>query len=330
MVAAKCYNARLGAPLITGDASQSDLLTEPQSTPMTPADTDSDAARPRGAATPYGTVAIVGVGLIGGSIGKALLARGLAKHVVGIGRRQSSLDAADKVGAVTSTTTDLASGVATAEVVVVCTPVDSIVGHIAQVAAACPSGTLITDAGSTKAAIVSGAEAGLDTSVRFIGSHPLAGSERQGPTAAKADLFAGRTVVLTPTAATDPTAVADATRFWSSLGANVVELSPDEHDSALAITSHVPHLIAGGLAATLPEEYRPLAASGFRDTTRTAAGDAELWTQILMSNRENVLAGIAAFDRQIQTARAALTSGDAAGLCQLLSKGKHSRDALGS
>jgi prephenate dehydrogenase len=129
---------------------------------------------------------------------------------------------------------------------------------------------------------------------------------------------------------TDPTALADATRFWTSLGAHVVELTPEEHDRALAVTSHLPHLIAGSLAATLPEEYRPLAAAGFRDTTRTAAGDAELWTQILMSNRDNVLAAVAAFDTEIQTAREALKHGDAARLRRLLSKGKDSRDALGS
>lgn len=306
---------------------------------MTPSDDDRDTdsavvksagATPPSGTSPYETVAIVGVGLIGGSIGKALLARGLARQVIGIGRRQSSLDAASDAGAVTSTTTDLSNGVATAEVVVVCTPVDSIVDHIAKVAAACPTGTLITDAGSTKVAIVSGAAAALDTGARFIGSHPLAGSERRGPTAATADLFVNRTVVVTPTPITEPTALADATRFWMSLGAHVVERTPEEHDRALAVTSHLPHLIAGGLAATLTEEYRPLAAAGFRDTTRTAAGDAELWTQILMSNRENVLAAIAAFDTEIQTAREALTHGDATRLCRLLSKGKNSRDALGS
>jgi prephenate dehydrogenase len=293
---------------------------------MTPSETEKSAS----ASPPYDTVAIVGVGLIGGSIGKALLGRGLARHVVGIGRRQSSLDAALSVGAVTSTTTEIGRGVASAELVIVATPVDNIVDHIIQVAAACPTGTLITDAGSTKVAIVSDAERALGAGVRFIGSHPLAGSERQGPTAATADLFVGRTVVVTPTSATNPTALADAKRFWSSLGAEVVELTPNEHDRAVAITSHLPHLIAGGLAATLPPEYRPLAAAGFRDTTRTAAGDAELWTQILMSNRENVLAGIEAFDTEIDAVREALKHGDAARLRHLLSKGKNSRDALGS
>ena len=320
---------RLGANSFPRRA-QPDLLTEPQSSPMTPSDTDANTEKSASANPPYHTVAIVGVGLIGGSIGKALLARGLAQNVVGIGRRQSSLDAASGAGAVTSTTTDISGGVAAADLVIVATPVDNIVDHIVQVAAACPAGTLITDAGSTKVAIVSGAAAGLDAEARFIGSHPLAGSERQGPTAAKADLFVNRTVVVTPTPATNPTALADATRFWSLLGAEVVKLTPDEHDRALAITSHLPHLIAGGLAATLPEQYRPLAAAGFRDTTRTAAGDAELWTQILMSNRDNVLAGIAAFDAEIHTAREALKTGDAARLCRLLSKGKNSRDALGS
>ncbi|MCA9101626.1 MAG: prephenate dehydrogenase/arogenate dehydrogenase family protein [Planctomycetales bacterium] len=275
-------------------------------------------------------MAIVGVGLIGGSIGKTLLARNLARHVIGIGRRQASLDEAEAAGTVTSTTTELEQGVADADVVVVASPVANIVEHVVRAASACPTVALITDAGSTKVDIVTAAEAQLPPGNRFIGSHPLAGGERRGPAAAKANLFAGRTVVVTPTAATNPTALVDARRFWSLLGAEVVQLTPEEHDRALAITSHLPHLIAGGLAAALPQEYRPLAASGFRDTTRTAAGDAELWVQILMSNRENVLAGIDAFDAVIHTAREALQQGDADTLRQLLSKGKDSRDALGN
>src|SRR5688572_15288147 len=145
------------------------------------------------------TVAIVGVGLIGGSIGLALRERKLAGRVVGIGRRPESLQRAVAVGAVHETTQDVERGVSDAELVLVCTPVESIAGHVRQAAHACPAGALITDAGSTKASIVRQLNSSLPPAVAFVGSHPLAGSEKNGCDHARADLFEGRVVVVTPT-----------------------------------------------------------------------------------------------------------------------------------
>lgn len=276
------------------------------------------------------TVAIAGVGLIGGSIGLALRQRGLADEVVGIGRREETLRAASMVGAITRSTLKLAEGVAEAELVVVCTPVASIVEHVRQAATHCPAGALITDAGSTKASIVAGLNGSLARGVRFLGSHPLAGSEKQGPGEATADLFAGRTVVVTPTPATAQEDVNEIERFWTALGARVVCLTPEAHDRAVAASSHLPHLVAAALAEAVPVAALPLTAGGYRDTTRVAGGDPELWTQILLDNREHVLEALAPFEQVVAELRQALEAGDRELLKDSLTKAKTKRDALGS
>ncbi|MBX3415053.1 MAG: prephenate dehydrogenase/arogenate dehydrogenase family protein [Pirellulales bacterium] len=278
----------------------------------------------------WNSVAIVGVGLIGGSIGLALRHRRLADRVVGIGRREESLRVAKSRGAVTATTTSLATGVADAELVIVCTPVEQIAEHVRQTAEHCPSGALVTDAGSTKASIVGQLGGDLGRDVRFVGSHPLAGGEKSGPGEADADLFVQRVVVVTPDRHTRPQDREAISQFWTSLGARVVEMSPQAHDSAVATTSHLPHVVAAALAAAVPEENFAISAGGLRDTTRIAAGDVELWTQILLDNREPVLAALDAFDRSLAAFRAALEARDREQLKQALNQAKRKRDALGS
>ncbi|MBX7075513.1 MAG: prephenate dehydrogenase/arogenate dehydrogenase family protein [Pirellulales bacterium] len=276
------------------------------------------------------SVAIIGVGLIGGSVGLALRDRRLAERVVGIGRRAESLAAAQNIGAVTETTLDLAAGVADAQLIVVCSPVDRIVEHVRAAAAACPPGALITDAGSTKGTIVAALDGALAREVTFVGSHPLAGSEKQGPTEAQADLFEGRLVVVTPGAHTREADRQRVAEFWESLGARVMAMSPAAHDRAVAASSHLPHLVAAALADAVPLAAHPVTAGGFRDTTRVAAGDAELWTQILLDNREAVLAALTPFEETLTALRAALAAGDRQQLKTILNRAKTKRDALGS
>jgi prephenate dehydrogenase len=276
------------------------------------------------------SVAIIGVGLIGGSVGLALRDRRLAVRVVGIGRRAESLTAAQNIGAVTETTLDLAAGVADAQLIVVCSPIDRIVEHVRAAAAACPPGALITDAGSTKGSIVAALDGALAREVTFVGSHPLAGSEKQGPTEAQADLFEGRLVVVTPGAHTREADRQRVGEFWESLGARVMAMSPAAHDRAVAASSHLPHLVAAALADAVPLAAHPVTAGGFRDTTRVAAGDAELWTQILLDNREAVLAALTPFEETLTALRAALAAGDRQELKTILNRAKTKRDALGS
>jgi prephenate dehydrogenase len=286
----------------------------------------------------WDTVAIMGVGLIGGSIGLALRERKLARRVVGIGRSEASLARAAACGCISESATSIAQGVAEANVVVVCTPVALIAGQVAEAAACCPPGAVITDAGSTKGEIVAAAEAALLALENqeaiggrsFVGSHPIAGGEKAGPEAARADLFVGRVCVVTPTSRTSGAALAEVEEFWQSLGSRLVRLSPEAHDAALARSSHLPHLVASALAAATAVEALPLTGSGWADTTRIAAGDVELWRQIFLSNRAGTLLALADFETVLKEFRSALESSDGNRLAELLAEGKRRRDAVGS
>jgi len=283
----------------------------------------------------FDTVAIVGVGLIGGSIGMAVRERKLARQVIGIGRNEGNLNAARRHGAIDVGTTSLVHGVEEAQLVIVCTPVDTIADFVSQVAAASANRSLITDAGSTKQEIVASLEALLvdrRDGPRFVGSHPLAGDHRTGVDFARGDLFEGRKVVVTPTERTHRAAVVEIGGFWQSLGAEVVVMSPAEHDQALAATSHLPHLIASALALATPKDLLPLAASGWRDTTRVAAGDPEMWRAIFATNRQEVLEALKRFERWTGEIREILTLGQDERLLRILERAqwmKANRDTLG-
>lgn len=276
------------------------------------------------------TLTVIGVGLIGASVGLAAKRHRLARRVVGVGQSRASLDTARAVGAIDDGTHDLAEAARGADLIIVCTPVETIAERILSAAAVARPGTLLTDAGSTKAKIVTEVEERLPPGALFVGGHPLAGAEKSGPAHARADLFVGRVVVLTPTPRTPPDARAGAADFWRGLGARVRELAPDEHDRALALTSHLPHVAAAAVAGVTPVELLDLTAGGFRDTTRIAAGTPALWAGILRTNRAAVLAGLDRLAGRLDEFRRALEAGDAAALTALLTEAKRVRDALGS
>ena len=268
--------------------------------------------------------------MIGGSIGLALRKRGLAHRIIGIGRRESSLQIALDRGTVTSTTTDLAGGVALAEVVVLCTPVELIVDQALAASRACPAGALITDAGSTKSTICCRLAERWEGRGVFVGSHPMAGSEKTGPAFAEEDLFEGRLTVLTPLPQTPEEDVLRTEAFWRSLGSRVIRTTPEAQDQAVAASSHVPHLVAATLAAATPPEVLDFVAKGWCDTTRVAAGDAELWRQILTENRVHVLRSVDNFAKVLSQFREALADDNQAELVRLLETGKQRRDSVGS
>lgn len=276
----------------------------------------------------WDTVAILGVGLIGGSLGRALLERKLARRVVGIGRRRSSLNQAKRVGAASEITLDLARGVADAELIVICTPVDQIVEHARAVHRACPDGAVITDVGSTKARIVAELPGPLGRGVSFVGSHPLAGSERRGPAESDPRLFEGCTVLVTPGPETPKAGVNRVSALWRAVGAKVKKVDPDEHDRALAATSHLPHLVASALAAATPPELLSFSAGGWRDTTRVAAGDPELWQAILSANREAVLTALERLQGFIEQFAEALRQERTDEVRRLLADGQRVRQRL--
>ena len=261
-----------------------------------------------------GSVAIVGVGLIGGSIGLALRQRQLADTVVGIGRRQVGLRIARRVGAVTDTTIHLAKGVAEADLVVVCTPVASIADLVREAAQHCPEGTLITDAGSTKQAIVAGPwTRGSPAAAASWAATPWPAARRPGPTYADADLFEGRVAILTPTRNTRAEDFDLLEEFWQSLGSVVVRMSPEEHDRALA--RHQPPAARGGRG---PGGGRPGAIlppgrhAAFSTPRGWPAATRELWRQILMQNRDNVLAALEQYGTKLSAVHAALRDGNEA------------------
>ena len=282
---------------------------------------------------PWPTVAIVGVGLIGGSIGLAVKDRRLAARVIGVGRSAESLAEARRLGVVDETATDVAA-LAAADLVVVATAVGTIPALLRAVDAAVRPGTLVTDAGSTKGSIVAAWEKhrrrAQGPRSRFVGAHPIAGSHRRGPAAAKADLFVGRVTVVTPAAATPPDDVTAVAGFWSALGSTVFTMAPREHDRILAATSHAPHVAAAAIAAATPAECRRFTAGGWRDTTRIAAGDPALWADILLDNRAGVVRALGRISAATEKFRAALAANDRRRLLALLSRAKEDREAVGS
>jgi prephenate dehydrogenase len=223
--------------------------------------------------------------------------------------------------------TDPCQAVASASLVIFCTPVDRIADNIGACAGSCRPGTLLTDVGSTKSSIVRRLAGRLPPGVNFVGSHPLAGSEKAGPENAREDLLEGKLVVMTPIG-DPPAAVWTIGDFWRALGARVETMSPEKHDEVLATTSHLPHLVASALAGVLPQEWRPLTATGFRDTTRLAAGSPELWQAIFLSNQPALLGALDRFRAHLELFREALLRGDGKRLRILLDQGKYVRDSL--
>jgi cyclohexadieny/prephenate dehydrogenase len=273
---------------------------------------------------------IVGVGLIGGSIGLAARARGVARRIRGVGRRRPGLDSALSIGAIDDAFLELSQAAGGSDLIVFCTPVDRIAAQVLDAAPHCTPQTLLTDAGSTKETIVRTLQGKLPPGVAFVGSHPLAGSEKRGPEHADANLFEGRWTVLTPTAATDPTALERVQSFWQALGSRTRVMAPEAHDLALALTSHLPHLLAAALAGILPPDLHGLTASGFRDTTRIAAGDPALWSAIFTHNRPAVLSALSRLEERLRHFRTALEGAESATLLDLLTQAKEVRDALGN
>jgi prephenate dehydrogenase len=272
------------------------------------------------------TLSIVGVGLIGGSVGLAAKARGLAGRVIGFDHNPDALARAKQVGAIDVATADLASAVRETDFVLVATPVDVVAGHVIEIAAANPRAA-IADAGSTKTGIVAAVGSAAP---RFVGGHPMAGSEKKGPHFARADLFDGRATILTPTNHSDPAAVRTATDFWTALGCRVVTMTAAAHDAAVALVSHLPHAVAACLAGMTPPDLLPISAGGFRDTTRVAGAGPGIWVPIFRANREAVLAAADRFADHWATFRALVEADDGPGLDRFLSDAKRVRDALGS
>jgi prephenate dehydrogenase len=275
-------------------------------------------------------LAIVGVGLLGGSIALAARAHGLAREIVGIGRDRTRLEAPLRAGAVDRVTTDLAAGVRDADVVVLAANVLANEQLLADAWPAVASSAVVTDVGSTKRGIVAAAER-LPGAHRFVGSHPMAGSEKSGYAVATPDLFRGAIVIVTPGDASEPGAVKTVTSFWEAVGARVSALEPDTHDRVVAAISHLPHVVAWALVEAVGRfepAALPFAARGFKDTTRIAAADTAMWTEILLSNRDTIASSLGAFRGALGDLERLIAAGDRGGIERLLARLKAQRETL--
>lgn len=273
---------------------------------------------------------IIGVGLIGGSLGLALNERGLARHITGVDTSEQNLKAALAGGAIHEIA-ELDRAVSRADLVVLATPVGAMPGLLRETGKYLKRGAVVTDVGSTKLNIVEQAEAVLGG--RFVGGHPMAGSETTGFTGADPYLFENAFYLLTPTSRTAGDALALVRKVVEAIGAHVMEMSPEQHDLATAAISHLPHLVAVSLVnavAGLPfgEKALALAAGGFRDTTRIAAGNPVMWRDIFLANRARVLEALDGFRGAVEQMETALRQGDGEQILQILSAAGKTRREL--
>lgn len=278
-------------------------------------------------------IAIVGMGLIGGSVGLAVRKNKFCK-VTGIARRKESIRKAAKIGAIDRGTTDIADGVKNSELVIIAVPVGAICDITKTAIPHLKPDCIITDVGSTKQEIVRTLEKILPQNIHFIGSHPLAGAEKSGIEAARDTLFENAACILTPGRKSSSNNINSVKNFWEALGMKVMIMKPEEHDSLLSLTSHLPHLAAAGLVNLIGDLQKKdnrilsLIASGFRDTTRIASSSPILWADICMSNKKEILSSMKMYRELLRKIEKSIKDGNTASLMKFLEKGKRIRDAL--
>jgi prephenate dehydrogenase len=279
--------------------------------------------------------AILGVGLIGGSLGLALKARGIAAQVVGWGRDEGKLRHALSAGVIDAIELDPGEAVRGADLVIFATPVGSFLQLAKSVRASLAPGALVLDVGSVKGALAASLHGAMPPGVNYVPCHPIAGGESSGCAEARADLFEGVLAIVTPvegTEGTDPGALARAMEFWELLGATVRRMSPEEHDRIYALVSHFPHLAAYAIVNAVGE-IDPgaigYAGRGFMDTTRVALSSPDLWQEISLMNRENLVRCLEAFERSIGEIKHYLSTGDPEGLARVLARARALRETIG-
>lgn len=275
----------------------------------------------------FGRVTIVGVGLLGASLGLALKARNLASSITGVGRRQSSLDTALAMGAIDVPALDLASGVTDADLVVIATPAAQVIDALDVIREHLSPSAVVTDVASTKHLICAHADATWQKPRRFAGSHPMAGGEKFGPEHGHAKLFENTVCLVEEGDQLDPDARDTVEHLWKAVGAKVVRVESARHDALLARTSHLPHIMAAAIAelADRQGDIRRVIGNGFRDVTRVAAGRPELWRDICLTNREAVLEGLDEMRGWIDAFHTALDANDARAVQRIFEAGQAAR-----
>lgn len=279
-------------------------------------------------------LAIIGVGLIGGSLARVLRETGAVGSVIGIGRSLTNLEDALSLGICDEVTQDARKGVQGAGMVFISVPVCSIPAVVAEIAPFLPPGCIVTDGGSVKTAIVRECEALMPAGCHFVGGHPIAGTEHSGAAASFATLYRGKRCILTPTERTDRGALETVERIWRLAGADVCSMEPGHHDRIFAEISHLPHAVAYalvhavGTADVEGENVLSYTAGGFRDFTRIASSDPVMWRDISLMNREAMLASIDGFSASLALLRTRIESGDKDGLTEFFTTAKKFRDTI--
>lgn len=279
-------------------------------------------------------LAVVGVGLIGGSLALALKEAGVVGHVVGVGRGLANLETALKLGVVDSFTQDLAEGVADADVVFLATPVQSLGAVAALSMPHLKPGAILTDGGSVKQAVIDVIEPHLRDDVHFVPGHPIAGTENSGAEAAFATLYRDRRCILTPTKRTSVEALECIRRMWQCVGSQVVMMEVDKHDRVLAAISHLPHMVAYALVNAVgaydryDENILEYSAGGFRDFTRIASSDPTMWRDIAMTNRDALVEMMGQFETFFSELKEDVASGSDQRLFEFFRRSKQSRDEI--
>jgi prephenate dehydrogenase len=280
----------------------------------------------------FGRVAVVGVGLIGGSFALALKAAKACDEIVGVGRGRANLEAALALGAIDRATGEVAQAAQGADLVLVATPVAQFTAVFEALEPVLAPGALVTDAGSTKRDVVAAARARLGAKIRqFVPAHPIAGAEQSGAAAAKAELFRGKRVVVAPLPENPAQSVERVAGAWRICGARVSEMGPEEHDAVFAAVSHLPHLLAFALVRDIAgrpnsAQLFGYAAGGFRDFTRIASSHPEMWRDICIANRDALLVEVARYGDQLEAVRTLLEAGDAAGLERVFAEARAARN----
>lgn len=276
----------------------------------------------------FNRITIIGLGLIGGSLALAIKEKKLAKEIAGVSRRKSTIDFAIKNKIVDLATLDLKDGVKDSDLIVIATPVLKIFGIAKQVVPFLKKDAIFTDAGSTKGHIVKAIEGIGFQGVDFVGSHPIAGSEKSGIKSANKDLFKKSFCVLTKTKYTNPKAIERLKKFWGLLGMQVAVMSPEMHDRLLSEISHLPHAVSVSLVNSIGKEARKFAGSGFKDVTRIASGEPELWKDVFLTNRHNLMRDIEVIKGELSKMQIALRKNDEISLLKFLKRAKAIRDSL--
>ena len=278
-------------------------------------------------------VSLIGVGLLGGSLGLALKQRGLAARVEGYVRRNASIAECERAGAVDVATRDLTAAVKDADLIVLCTPIAQMKDLADKLLAALRPGTIVTDVGSVKGTVVAELEGPVAKAGGFfVGSHPMAGAEKMGVAAARVDLFQNAICVITPTPKSKKDAVKKLEELWKSVGGKPLKLTPQAHDDLVSRSSHLPHVVAAELANYVlspvhPKEQAMLCAAGFRDTTRVASGSPEMWRDIALANHKNLSRVLGVFIEDLQEFQHALDHGDTRAIEEFFNQAKQRRDA---